>query len=556
MLLRHIIRNRMIKSAATYSNFWYTNHILQKTLPIASLNFHTCFRAKPLNSLIKVEPLNMIQKRSFHSHQNYQKQNSYRNRFIFFLKKKRRWSTDDFLAMFSWLFLSHSFFLLVGTTSFISLLLIVLNSLQFQELIAFLVGKYITKILNATVIFESAIIPNLREGFIIFKDIQVSKSKPDEGNVKSHYYYKSQVPPFENQPAEIDYSNVNHTLYNLNFKEVKVKLSLWNFIFGKGLIKFAELKGIRGEIDKRYVDYNVENSMKFEPHSEDIVIDGLKVSDLSLNILYKDFRPIKIDVFHGSTAKFRKNWIVYDLLKSDSISGMYDNCLFSLNKIESSDVLFQKSQIKIDNLPIDLFNYGATGPLGWINEGTIDMSAVIDIPNDPEHTFVGDLKSLTKQQIQKLGIPNEVDDIPSQPMFSKFGLNFTMSLKIKDLRADMPNNMSNIFGWKTFARPLVAFLNNHHTNISFVSAFTMTSADFNGAWSIYNSNLLDSISKAAGLSLFKLYQDERLRSTKLKRLGIWSLGEVSRGLLKLFDYIRGRQDWWVERANIQKEFVY
>eukprot|EP00835_Amoeboradix_gromovi_P003530 NODE_237_length_13348_cov_0.297381.p2 type:complete len:550 gc:universal NODE_237_length_13348_cov_0.297381:2901-1252(-) len=476
--------------------------------------------------------------------------NNFKSRIIYSLKRNRkRWTSDDLFALLSWLFLSHTFFLLVGTTTFISLLLIILNSLQFQELIAYLVGRHITALLNATVIFESAIIPSFKEGKIVFKDITVSKSRPDEGNVGDHYYYSANP----SGTSEIDYSQVNHTLLDLTIKEVKVKLSLINFLFGKGLITSAELKGIRGEFDKRFVDYSIELGAKLDPNEPDIAIDGLKVSDLSINMIYADFRPIKIDVFNGHCKTFRKNWIVHDILKSDSITGMYDDCLFSLHNLENnSDLPFQSVSVKIDNLPIDLFNYGATGPLGWINQGTVDLNAVIHVPTGSNHSFVSDLKEIT-WQISKLGIPQEVQDLSQYSNIepNSTSINFTMYLKMKDLKADVPTNLNNIFGWNAFARPIVGFLNNHHTNVSIVSNFTMETSDFNGAWSIYNCGLVDCISKAAGISLFKLYQDERLRSMKLKRLGIWSLGEMAFSLLRLFDYLRGRQEWYLDRSNMQ-----
>ena len=475
-----------------------------------------------------------------------------RNSLVFSLKRQRRWTSDDIFALLSWLFLSHTFFLLVGTTTFISLLLIILNSLQFQELIAYFVGKYITSQLNATVIFDSAIIPNLREGTILFKDINLSKSSTNEGDVESHYYYKSQIPPKNDiEDPDIDYTTVNYTLFNLTMKEVKIKLSLLNFLFGKGLIQSAELKGVRGNIDKRYVDYNIEEGLKINPEDPDIVIDGLKVSDCCIKMIYKNYREIKIDVFNGYCKHFRKNWLVYDILRAESINGMYDNCLFSLHKLETLDSkLHSSSHLKIDNLPIDLFNYAATGPLGWITHGTIDVNAVIQLPIELSKSFLGDLKYFSKQHIHSFGIPQELEDFGYSQMTETNKLFITLNLRMKDLRAELPTKMQTIFGWNTLARPIVSFINNHHTNISVTCPFTMDIKEFEGGWTVYNCGLVDHISKAAGYGVLKLYHDERLRSTKLKRLGIWSLGEVSRSFLKLFDYIRGRQEWYTNKQLV------
>lgn len=51
---------------------------------------------------------------------------------LFLMGGKRPWGADDIFAMFSWIFMGHTVFLFVGTTTFLSILLGVANSLQFQ----------------------------------------------------------------------------------------------------------------------------------------------------------------------------------------------------------------------------------------------------------------------------------------------------------------------------------------------------------------------------------------------------------------------------------------
>jgi hypothetical protein len=48
------------------------------------------------------------------------------------MKQIRPWTLNDVTALFSWLFLGHTVWLLLGTTSFVSLILWLANSLQFQ----------------------------------------------------------------------------------------------------------------------------------------------------------------------------------------------------------------------------------------------------------------------------------------------------------------------------------------------------------------------------------------------------------------------------------------
>lgn len=48
------------------------------------------------------------------------------------MRQIRPWTLNDVTALFSWLFLGHTVWLLLGTTSFVSLILWLANSLQFQ----------------------------------------------------------------------------------------------------------------------------------------------------------------------------------------------------------------------------------------------------------------------------------------------------------------------------------------------------------------------------------------------------------------------------------------
>lgn len=48
------------------------------------------------------------------------------------MRQIRPWTLNDATALFSWLFLGHTVWLLAGTTSFVSIILWIFNSLQFQ----------------------------------------------------------------------------------------------------------------------------------------------------------------------------------------------------------------------------------------------------------------------------------------------------------------------------------------------------------------------------------------------------------------------------------------
>jgi hypothetical protein len=51
---------------------------------------------------------------------------------LLLMRQIRPWRVDDFIAMFSWAFIANIAFVLLGTTTFFSLVLAAANSLQFQ----------------------------------------------------------------------------------------------------------------------------------------------------------------------------------------------------------------------------------------------------------------------------------------------------------------------------------------------------------------------------------------------------------------------------------------
>lgn len=61
------------------------------------------------------------------------------------MRQIRPWTLNDATALFSWLFLGHTVWLLAGTTSFVSIILWTANSLQFQCNLLYIIFLYLLK---------------------------------------------------------------------------------------------------------------------------------------------------------------------------------------------------------------------------------------------------------------------------------------------------------------------------------------------------------------------------------------------------------------------------
>ncbi|KAJ3354216.1 Mitochondrial distribution and morphology protein 31, mitochondrial precursor [Allomyces javanicus] len=321
-----------------------------------------------------------------------------------FKRPSRPWTVDDVLAMASWLFVGNSLLLLVGTTTCVSVILWVANSFQFQELVARAVGWYLTRSTGATVIFESAIVPNWKDGKIALKNVTVRRMHAlDESQLAPHYYYYSDEeaeevaaaaaasaskssskpsggsssivyasgtdppqPPTASslaaatiappQPADVFTTRPqlprpprpvsrdanNFTKYEVRIASIDVTLDLIRWLDGKGLVKDMVVKGVRGLIDRRDVfwDDDAVTPPRRSHQPGDFDMERVVVEDLFLTVYNPNFRPYSVSVFNADLPRLRKQWLLYDIICASSLVGLFDNCLFSLHTPQHPADLF------------------------------------------------------------------------------------------------------------------------------------------------------------------------------------------------------------------------
>src|SRR5262249_19254256 len=91
------------------------------------------------------------------------------------MRQHRPWTSDDVLALLSWIFMSNAAFFFIGTTTFVSIILALANSLQFQEFIARQISDYLMSETGVQFVFESAILPNWKDGKIRLRNVVVTR---------------------------------------------------------------------------------------------------------------------------------------------------------------------------------------------------------------------------------------------------------------------------------------------------------------------------------------------------------------------------------------------
>ncbi|KAJ3220322.1 Mitochondrial distribution and morphology protein 31, mitochondrial precursor, partial [Clydaea vesicula] len=314
--------------------------------------------------------------------------NSIWRKILIFLKLDRSLYIDDFVAFFSWFF--------VGS-----------------EYLAKKIGEYLTDATGFQVNFESAIMPNWREGTIKLNNVSIVCNRETWKEWCQQDRKSKGLTPLKDD--EID---SNFTYYDLEIKEVDVTLSLYRFHEGKGLIKECKLDGVRGQIDRRHVSWNNDwvAKRRVENHG-DFEIENFRVEDFLVSVLSPgDFRPFTVSIFQASLPQFRRQWMLFDILSASNVVGMFENSLFSIHKPQREEDFPEwenDTEGKWAKMVYHI-NYGTDGPFGWIKKGKLDIDLHLIIPQTSDknifnliETELKNSKNLALNKIEEVIVEHE-----------------------------------------------------------------------------------------------------------------------------------------------------
>lgn len=282
---------------------------------------------------------------------------------------------------------------------------------------------------------------------------------------------------------------------------------------GKGIVKAAKMKGVRGVCDRKHLIWPEDYvPTRRTPQFGDFELNEFAVEDMLITIQNPNFRPFTLSIIDAQLPLFRRQWLLYDWMCAKSIVGTVDNCLFCVSKPQTKDLAAQKelksnwsklSNLKLYGLPIDHLQSGiVTGPLSWITKGTIDLDVHFLVPHtqydedllDKILHQIDDVKDVALDKFESVMIPKNstnvskprpslkdmrhyrlksktVDTFSKEEDFLKVEPAITSSimlgkLKIKDLKASVPiANESLGYMSNALIRPVVGWMNANRTLI-------------------------------------------------------------------------------------------
>lgn len=108
---------------------------------------------------------------------------------------------------------------------------------------------------------------------------------------------------------------------------------------------------------------------------------------------------------------------------------------------------------------------------------------------------------------------------------------FKVDFRFQNLRAHLPLwNADQSLVSATLMRPLVAYINEQRPFIPISCHFDISMEQLDGAWTIYESGIIDALSKGATDSFHLLVSDRQKKIKRLKRVSLWSLYAIFRNI--------------------------
>ncbi|KAI5308862.1 Mitochondrial distribution and morphology protein 31, mitochondrial precursor, partial [Ascosphaera atra] len=488
----------------------------------------------------------------------------------FSIRSARPFTLDEIAALFSWVLIGHALWVIFATTTFVSILIFAINTVLAQETLARWVGNYLTKSSGLKVVFESAIVPRWGDGVITFKNVFVSR-RPGLGSGNVSKGSSETAAAFAAQShagqaaagTEGEEDDGNYTQFDLSIQQVNVTLSFAKWFNGEGLLRDVEMRGVRGVVDRTHVTWPKEEldpaDFRHKHQTGDFELDSFKLDDLLVTVYQPDgFRPFPFSIFSCELPQLRRQWLFYDLLCATTMSGSYDNSLFTIHPRQTqgySGISLnstgmeedgkpspwkKQNRFRIDGLNIDHLNRGVSGPFGWIREGTVDLVADIMFPAE-NHESLAKVMADVYDRLEATVTANRfkrhdedearpIDASPNGPPQrspSEDDKRFVITdlrVQLNNIRAQVPiftRDLSYINN--ALIRPIVAYMNSRRTFIPVQCRIVKRIGDFDGSMTLWDCGLMDDMSAETYEAFARDVMDEQARRRRLKKVGIWSL---------------------------------
>ncbi|KAH3900290.1 related to Mitochondrial distribution and morphology protein 32 [Saccharomycodes ludwigii] len=350
------------------------------------------------------------------------------------IKDYRPFNVDEISTLFSWFFIFQILWIILGTTTFVSLILFSVDKILGTN------KDFVSMILNKSkwgadkniqFVVMGDVSPNWRKGFLAFKCLRIKTKNAN-----------SSEPIF----------------FDLTIKKLELTLSLRKWLNGQGLINEINLRGIEGNINL-WEDPMANNWIK----NHNYQINKIVCQDC--HFIYNE--DLNINIFNMTLPKLRFKYCMVDFFNATVVSGSINDSLFTIHKRQHS-LAYTKdlshdlassweriSRLRIDQTSIRDLGLPRSKSFNWIDDGKLEITADIMIP-----------------KIESVDTDNN-DHTPNNNMEdhdSKVNKYIVMDFKFKfkDLSAKLPSENPHLSNDATILKldelkPLITYVNSKKT---------------------------------------------------------------------------------------------
>jgi distribution and morphology protein 31 len=221
----------------------------------------------------------------------------------------------------------------------------------------------------------------------------------------------------------------------------------------------------------------------------------------------------------------------------------------------------KQSRLRLDGLKIDHLNRGVNGPFSWIQEGNVDIVADITIPRDDDEGIVkvvtdfydrieasvanvqtpfhkergldynvidnNDHEPSTDAYRTHVSVPISTSDNPADSRF----IIFDLRVHLNDVRASVPLFTKDLsYVNNALVRPIVAYINSKRAFIPVHCRVVKQQSEFDGSWTIFDSGLLDDLSRETYEAFSRDITDADRTSRRIRKVGLWTLQVAAQAL--------------------------
>lgn len=381
------------------------------------------------------------------------------------IRGNRPFSANEISTMFSWLLISQILWIILGTTTFISILLLILNTVFAKEMVGKCVGKLLNTFLEGVDIsFQDAMVPEWKKGCILFNKVKL-KTPCDDQMIEMH-------------SNDVDDRADPNLTFDLDFHKIELTLSLKKWLFGHGLVNDISVFGMKG---KATVNYRYASSL-----DEELFIDWfsnreyhlgeVQINDSCVEILDKQLgMNYRVSIYNMVMPKLRFEAMLTDFFNSAVVTGSINHSLFSIHKRQhklayldglEKDLTSWKriTRLRLDSINVKDLGLSESNTFNWIEDGNLEIIADIMLPHEQADE-------------------NENDD---RNKYMVLDLKF----KFKDLRATFPDAAPCLSTGETIIslnelKPLVSYINTQNSLFRSV----MNIENTNSAWNYAHTSV-------------------------------------------------------------------